>query len=361
MRSRHLSIAILVLTVAACGGTTAPAVSPSGPERSGQSAAADLPSPPESLRPFPSASVAALPPPALGGTIAFMRQDGPDHWRLWRACADLSEARPLTPKAAHQSGWPVVSPDGTRIAFNSNRDDPDLADDVDVWDIYTMDLLGGDVTKLTFSAGVNGDPGYSPDGELIAYYRTGTRANGIYVMDAADGDNVRFVTGLPDGVVTVYEPRFSPDGAEVVFTGDFGPDTGALFIVGIDGTGLRRITPETLFPAKPAWAPDGTRIVFDVVNPLGVRGDVWIVAPDGSGLRNVTEGPADPAYWDGFSDPIWSPDGSLIMLVHGLHYDDGRLTVGLATIRPDGTGLSYVGDGLGDEHKPDWSDANCRP
>jgi hypothetical protein len=64
--------------------------------------------------------------------------------------------------------------------------------------------------------------------------------------------------------------------------------------------------------------------------------------------------------WDGFSDPVWSPDGSLVLLVHGLHFDDGTTTGGLATIRPDGTDLRYVADGLGAEHVPDRSAANCR-
>jgi hypothetical protein len=46
--------------------------------------------------------------------------------------------------------------------------------------------------------------------------------------------------------------------------------------------------------------------------------------------------------------------------VHGLHFDDGTTTGGLATIRPDGTDLRYVADGLGAEHVPDRSAANCR-
>ena len=59
------------------------------------------------------------------------------------------------------------------------------------------------------------------------------------------------------------------------------------------------------------------------------------------------------------SDPAWAPDDSLIMLDHGLHFADGTVTGGLATIRPDGTELRYVTDGSGGEEKPDWSDATC--
>ena len=51
--------------------------------------------------------------------------------------------------------------------------------------------------------------------------------------------------------------------------------------------------------------------------------------------------------------------GSLILLVHGLHQGQSVLQVGLATVRPDGTDLKWVGDGKGDEHLPDWGTAPC--
>ena len=70
---------------------------------------------------------------------------------------------------------------------------------------------------------------------------------------------------------------------------------------------------------------------------------------DGSGLRNVTATASG-----GFADPVWSPDGSLILVSHG--DPDGE---GLAMIRPDGTELQYIGDGRGAEHQADWSTSEC--
>ena len=57
----------------------------------------------------------------------------------------------------------------------------------------------------------------------------------------------------------------------------------------------------------------------------------------------------------GFADPVWSPDGTVILLPHGRFLDDGTSRVGLATVRPDGSGLRNVGDGTGIEHQPDWT------
>ena len=60
-----------------------------------------------------------------------------------------------------EPGWdsdPAWSPDGTRIAFKSDRDDPDQED----CDIYIMDADGGNVRRLTDAPGVDWSPAWSP-------------------------------------------------------------------------------------------------------------------------------------------------------------------------------------------------------
>ena len=47
----------------------------------------------------------------------------------------------------------------------------------------------------------------------------------------------------------------------------------------------------------------------------------------------------------GYSKPTWSPDGSLILLTHG--DNPGPSKLGLAVVRPDGSGLRWVADGTG--------------
>ncbi|HEY8169375.1 MAG TPA: hypothetical protein VIF84_11730 [Candidatus Limnocylindrales bacterium] len=287
-----------------------------------------------------------------------MREDANGHVQTWTSCADLSNARQITSDPPRNNGWAVWSPDGTHIAFNSDRDDPDLESDPEVWDIYTMRADGTDWTKLTNAVGLLGDPGYSPDGKLIAFDSDEPDKQGIYVLDASDGSNMRLVAALPDDATVDFSPRFSPDGQRLVFSRETGPHSAALYVVNVDGSELTRITDPSVMPGQAAWSPDGTRIAFEADLVAG-RGDAWIVGADGSGLRNLTGAPRQAGFWEGFSDPVWSPDGSLIMLIHGKHYDDGRVTGGLATIRPDGTDLRYVTDGLGGEHLPDWNARAC--
>ena len=153
-----------------------------------------------------------------------------------------------------------------------------------------------------------------------------------------------------------YAPRFSSDGKRLVFDREASEDDDALWVVDLDGTDLHRLTPPGISPDRAEWSPDDSRIVFDAYEPGEEQATIWIIGADGQGLTNLSTAPGDGTD-DGYSKPTWSPDGSLIMLVHGEHPGPSRL--GIAVMRPDGTGLRYVADGGGYEHLPDWTAAPC--
>ena len=102
---------------------------------------------------------------------------------------------------------PVFSPNGTRIAFVSDRDGD--------WDIYTMTLDGTDVRRLTNSPGTDKSPAWSPDGSKITFIsnREGMDYD-VFVMNA-DGSDPYMLQPL-DG--NEYEPIFSPDGTKIACT-----------------------------------------------------------------------------------------------------------------------------------------------
>jgi Tol biopolymer transport system component len=308
----------------------------------------------------PSAPVTTSPASKQVGSLTFMRKDVEGYWQTWVACGDLAAANQVTNFSERDSGYPVWSADGSRIAFDSNRNDPDPDDNNAINDVFTMQPDGGGVIRLTDGVGTSTDPAYSPDGSLIAFAADRNRypaKQGIYVMNASDGSQLRRVTTLPSGASVDYAPRFSPDGTRVVFTRevDEASSDAALYVVNLNGSDLRRITSEDVYPGDADWSPDGTQIVFEASSPVFPFGGVWIVGVDGSGLKNVAATASGIGPDHGFSDPVWSPDGTLILSLHGVHSDDGSFQGGLATIRPDGTELQYIGDGRGAEHQADWS------
>ena len=291
--------------------------------------------------------------PGRNGRITFMREDANGHWQVWVADPDLGHARQFTDFDA-SSGWSAWSPDGSRFLFDSDVTDPDHDNDPFINDLFTIKPDGTGLRKLTDSVGYAGGAGaWSPDGSGIVFEadRGDYPAQaGIYVMNSKDGSNVRRLTSLPAGVDWDGAPSSRPTAADP-FT-RYTPDGAAVHIMRLDGSGLRRVTPWELNANDADWSPDGTQIVFEAYPEAFPRGSAWIVGTDGRGLENLTPTPTMDGARDGYSDPVFSPDGKQIMLLHGLFYPDGRITAGLATMRRDGSHLQYVATGWGWSTRP---------
>jgi TolB protein len=301
-----------------------------------------------------AAPLSGATPPGKNGRIAFMRKDAAAHWQVWIMGPHQAGAKRITAGPA-DSGWPVWSPDGRRLVFDSSRTDPDPRDAASINDVFTINPDGTDVTKLTDSVGASADAAWSPDGSQIAFdadRRDPEHAQGIYVMDA-DGTNVRRITIRPPGYEADLAPRFSPDGTRLVFTRQRGhgdSPKAALFVVRLNGSGPRRLTSFAIHAGDADWSPDGKRIVFEAYPSPGSYGDVYVIRADGHNLRNLTRNPVGRA---GSADPVWSPDGTKILFLDN-RVVSGRGRTGLATMRPDGSGRRFGSSKNVEAHQPDW-------
>jgi Tol biopolymer transport system component len=214
-----------------------------------------------------------------------------DPFDIYTANVDGSALARLTSYGVYTAEG-VLSPDGRTIVFTSLKDG-DL-------DIYTMSVDGSDVRRLTTTPGYDGGPWWSPDGRRIVYrahhpkdsadlasYRALlaqrlVRPNrmDIWVMDA-DGGNQRQVTDL--GAAS-FGPSWTPDGRRIVFSSNHhtNPRLGNfdLFLVNADGTGLEQLTTSPVFDGFPMFSPDGRQLVWASNRHARTRGETNLFVAD---------------------------------------------------------------------------------
>src|SRR5215210_1858332 len=290
------------------------------------------------------------------GRIVFWREDAGGFVQTWVADKDLSDQAKVTSGKAN-NGWAVWKPGGAKLAFDSDRADPDPTDSEAINDIFKMHPDGTGVLKLTHSGAFNADAGWSPDGSQIAFDSDRRNHQGrleIHVMDA-DGTDVRRLTTLPSEAMFDLAPRFSPDGRRIVFTRYItDPGRSALFTVRLDGSGLRQLTPWGNGAGDADFSPDGKKLVFEATPNKNCFGEIYTVDSDGQHLTNIT----DNRCKAGSADPVWSPNGKKILFMQA-HAFSGGFGFDLATMNPDGTNRHFIltkpnTNSDKEKHQPDW-------
>lgn len=234
---------------------------------------------------------------------------------------------------------PHWSSDGKKIVFESTKDGKSA--------IYTINVDGSNLNKLTDSQSTNGQPRWSQDGKMIVFYAERDGHLQLYVMNV-DGSNQRQLT---DGKDLDYLPDFSPKGDFVVFQSRKERPGIAhdIYIIGVDGTNRTRLTDEKNGYTSPKWSPNGKKILFEralitkkyyrdlsreEMGQMKNSTELFVMDKDGTSLKNLTNNEIED------STPQWSKNGKTIYF---MSKRDGSPNV--YAMKADGTKIRKVADG----------------
>ena len=275
--------------------------------------------------PIPSATPTPVPtpilPPGGNGKIAFER-NGIEIYVM-----DSNGANPtqITFNPAYDR-YPAWSPDGSKIAFVSDRANSD--------EIYVMQANGSNPVRLTTNLTGDSDPCWSPDGTRIAFVGSRDGNAEIYVMNA-NGSNQTRLTNNAD---TDYEPAWSPDGGKIAFgRRQNSAGTAEIWVMDANGTNQTNLTNNSFDEATPALSPDGARIAYSR------GGAIFVMSAYGANPTRLTQPEGDA--W-----PTWSPDGTKIAFT--------RSQIGLPfqifVMDANGANQTQITDNSAHFSRPNW-------
>lgn len=258
------------------------------------------------------------------GKIAFItNRDGNDEIYLMNT--DGSNLINLTNSPAFD-WYPDWSPDGEKIIFGSYTDPKNPEDE----DIYVINADGTNLKRLTDTrSGWSDFAAWSPDGSQIAFCSNRDGTQDIYIMNA-DGRNITRVTNdsEPD-----YYPDWSPDGSQIVYLSVDPGDNCEIYIVNVNGTNKTNLTNNPKIDGYPSWSPNGTKIAFNRAFYIGQKevANICVMNPDGTAFVQLTQQlTIDEPLGGGV--PRWSPDGSKIVF-----QTEGEKALEIYTMNADGT------------------------
>jgi len=292
--------------------------------------------------------------PGANGRIAFSQgpviPDGgnlEEHSQVFTVEPGGTGLRQLTHvDGKHTAALPDWSPDGRRIAYESNKSGE--------FGIWVMNADGGGQTRLSGAKGF-GDfyPSWSPDGTRLLYsHCTEVVGLGYFAecdIDLMNADGSGNRTLLHDDHWLNTRPEFSPDGTRIAFGSDRGGLQGAIWVMDADGSSPRRLTAPRLRAFWPDWAPSGERILFSD-HCCVEHSNLYTVKPDGSGLKRVT---AIKPLSANVTFPSYSPDGTKISLLYDKGCREG-ICKSFYTANANGSGLTAVPTGKADTLITDW-------
>ena len=278
--------------------------------------------------------------PGQNGRIAFAREHH-DNYDIYTMDPGGGKERRLTFELGFDAD-PAWSPDGTKIAFSSNRDSGDTGDIyADTGDIYVMNTDGTNVQPITSDPAHDGNPAWSPDGRKLVFQTARETEADLYTVNADGTDEGPIGGGVPGA-----RPAWSPDGRQIAYECE--GTYAAICTMSPDGSGSRSLTSDQSgYEYSPNWSPDGRQIAYSSFPGFL---DIWVMNADGTNDRNVTN-------WSSSLSPAWSPDGSRITFTADVCIGNDAYCGAdseVYVIGADGSGKRFITNNASWDSGPDW-------
>ncbi|MEX2030113.1 MAG: hypothetical protein WD906_03990 [Anaerolineales bacterium] len=253
--------------------------------------------PTESATPAPTLSS------ELGSLILASRSGGRSHLRAYIP----GSSGPITLTSGDfDDRDPALNPANDQLAFASDRDGG--------WDLYVMDLQSGDTRRLTNTPGYEGHPSWSPDGLWLTYEAYQQTDFDIWIL-RVDGSQPPIQ--LTNQESQDISPAWDPKGRTIAFVSDRdgSPDIFLADLASPDNR-FHNLTQTTRdMESDPAFDPSGDHIAY-VSSNLGVD-QIRILPVGGTGTDAQVVGQG--------RRPAWAPDGSRLLAILSTPFDGSSL------------------------------------
>ncbi|NIM95220.1 MAG: hypothetical protein GTO18_16100 [Anaerolineales bacterium] len=243
----------------------------------------------------------------------------------------------------------IISPPATAdILFVSNRDTGSSRTEV-----YSMDRMGGDLTRITYTDEFHFILGMDPTRRFIAASRAEEDTNSNGELDGEDRRSLWLIDLETKEERRLTDPNnhaegdsFSPDSEWIVFLMMLPDKPGDIYKIRRDGTDLTNLTnTPTIMEGDPCWSIDGKWIAFNAFDPELQRFVLKKMDPEGGNVQILYDGGPGvhtTIFPAGNYDPSWSPDNQWLVFERAVAYDGENFGSGIwhiFKVRVDGTGV----------------------
>jgi TolB protein len=200
---------------------------------------------------------------------------------------------PLTQDRALRHSIPAFSPDGKRVAFNTQNVGRE-----GLGDIWLMDADGKNATQITTEGG--GLASWFPDSEQIAFIASNRDLRKVWILNLKTGQERQLLDFGED----VNYLKLSPDGKQIAFNSKRS-GTINVWTIPVTGGEAKQLTFDKEFMGFPVWSPDGKTLGLQIK-----RGDdthLAVMPGEGGAITQLTFDKGQS--WSG----NFSPDGDKIL------------------------------------------------